>query len=252
MNEQQRRAAIISHAQQHGKVRATPVAKQLGVTVQTLRRDLRHLCDTGVLERVHGGAVLPSGVLNIGYGDRRSLNRDAKDRIGKRVAQFVPDHASMFLNIGTTTEAVARALTQHRNLMVVTNNLNVVSILSTVPTCRVVVAGGNLRQSDGGLVGDLAALAIARFKVDLAVIGCSAIDPSGDLLDFDPEEVRVSREILDAARSAIVVADTSKFTRKAPVRIGHLSEVDHFVTDARPPSPLMEQCRTWETQLHIG
>lgn len=252
MQDQERRAAIMAHAQQNGKIRATPLAEQLGVAVQTLRRDLRALCDAGLLERVHGGAVLPSGVLNIGYGDRRSLNREAKDRIGKTVAKLVPDHASLFLNIGTTTEAVARALVHHRNLMVVTNNLNVVSILSTVPSCKVVVAGGNLRQSDGGLVGDLAALAIARYKVDLAVIGCSAVDPSGDLLDFDPEEVRVSQEILGAARSSVVVADRSKFTRKAPVRIAHLSKVDHFVTDAAPPDELIDKCREWETKLHIG
>ncbi len=252
METQERQANILSHAQRHGKIQATPLAAQLGVAVQTLRRDLRELCAAGLLERVHGGAVLPSGVTNIGYGDRRSLNRDAKMRIAALAARLIPDHASLFLNIGTTTEAVARALTQHRNLMVVTNNLNVASILATVPTCRVVVAGGNLRQSDGGLVGDLAALAIARFKVDIAVIGCSAIDVAGDMLDFDPEEVRVSREILDAARSSIVVADASKLSRKAPVRIGTLAEVDHFITDTAPASGLVERCREWETQTHLA
>ncbi len=251
MNDTERRAFIMSHAQRHGKVRATPLAAQLGVAVQTLRRDLRELCETGVLDRVHGGAVLPSGVLNIGYGDRRSLNREAKEKIGKRVASLIPDHASLFLNIGTTTEAVARALANHRHLMVVTNNLNVASILSTMPTCKVVVAGGNLRQSDGALVGDLAALAIERFKVDIAVIGCSAIDPAGDLLDFDPEEVRVSQQILNAARASVVAADASKLTRKAPVRIGTLAEVAHFVTDSPPPASLVEACRGWDTKLHV-
>ena len=152
------------------------------------------------MERVHGGGVLPSGVLNIAYDDRRALSRDAKQRIAKRTAQLIPDNASLFLNIGTTTEAVAHALLAHRDLMVVTNNLNVANILAGKSSCEVVVAGGTLRRKDGGLVGDLAALAIARFKVDIAVIEASAIDPNGDLLDFDPEEVRVSRQILDADR----------------------------------------------------
>lgn len=252
MTDQDRHAALLTHAQQHGKVLATPMAAQLQVAVQTIRRDLRVLCAARLLERIHGGAVLPSGVANIGYGDRRSLNKDAKAKIAAMAAQLIPDHASLFLNIGTTTEAVARALTQHRHLMVVTNNLNVATILSTVSTCKVVVAGGNLRQSDGGLVGDLAALAIARFKVDFAVIGCSAIDAGGDLLDFDPEEVRVSREILGAARSSIVVADASKFTRKAPVRIGTLAEVDHFVTDAALPADLRGCCADWDTQVQLA
>lgn len=246
-----RHAAIVSHARLSGKVDATRLARDLNVAVQTIRRDLRDICATGLLERVHGGAVLPSGVRNIAYDDRRALSRDAKQRIARRTAQLIPDNASLFLNIGTTTEAVAHALLSHRDLMVVTNNLNVANILAENLSCEVVVAGGTLRRKDGGLVGDLAALAIARFKVDIAVIGASAIDPNGDILDFDPEEVRVSRQILDAARSSILVADKSKFTRKAPVRIGSVAEVDHFVTDGAPSEKFVTACADWQTRLLV-
>jgi len=242
---------ILTVARQDGKVSVAELAHDLAVTVQTIRRDLRDLCANGLLERVHGGAVLPSGVRNIGYDDRRALARDAKLRIAARTAALIPDNASVFLNIGTTTEAVAHALSAHRDLMVVTNNLNVANILARNPSCDVVVAGGSLRRTDGGLVGDLAALAIARFKVDLAVIGASAIDPSGDILDFDPEEVRVSRQILDAARASILVADKSKFTRKAAVRIGSVAQVDHFVTDGIPSERFASACTDWQTRLHL-
>ncbi|MEJ6398793.1 DeoR/GlpR family DNA-binding transcription regulator [Yoonia sp. 208BN28-4] len=251
MNTSRRHSYILARARENGKVQATPLAAHLGVAVQTIRRDLRDLCDQGLLERVHGGAILPSGVANIGYGDRRALNKDAKARIANRAAQLIPDHASVFLNIGTTTEAVARALLNHRHLKVVTNNMNVATILSRNPSCEVIVAGGVLRRSDGGLVGDLAALAIARFKVDFAVIGASAIDLSGDLLDFDAEEVRVSRAILDAARATVLVADRSKFTRKAPVKIASLSEVDHYVTDALASETLAMACADWGTRVHL-
>ena len=251
MNTNTRHTEILTAARREGKVTATEIAQTLNVAVQTVRRDLRELCAAGLLERVHGGAVLPSGVRNIGYDDRRALGRDAKMRIAARAASLIPDNASLFLNIGTTTEAVAQALSQHRDLMVVTNNLNVANILARNPSCEVVVAGGTLRRMDGGLVGDLAALAIARFKVDIAVVGASAIDPNGDLLDFDPEEVRVSRQILDAARTSILVADKSKFTRKAPVRIGSVSEVDHFVTDRVPSEKFANACAGWQTRLHL-
>lgn len=243
MEQSTRHSRILEQARRTGKVRATPLARQLGVTEQTLRRDLRSLCAAGLLERVHGGAVLPSGVRNIGYDDRRSLGRDAKARIAAATARLVPQGASVFLNIGTTTEAVARALIHHRDLMVVTNNLNVANILADHRGCDVVVAGGRLRRADGGLVGDLAALAIARFKVDIAIIGASAIDASGDLLDFDPEEVRVSQQILSSARSSIVVADAGKFTRSAPVRIANLSEVGRLVTTGAPPAGLRDQVK---------
>ncbi len=251
MNTSTRQAEILTIARRDGKVGATAIARTLNVAVQTVRRDLRELCAAGLLERVHGGAILPSGVRNIGYDDRRALGRDAKLRIAARTASLIPDNASLFLNIGTTTEAVAQALFQHRDLMVVTNNLNVANILARNPSCEVVVAGGTLRRTDGGLVGDLAALAIARFKVDIAVVGASAIDPNGDLLDFDPEEVRVSRQILDAARASILVADRSKFTRKAPVRIGSVSEVDHLVTDSVPSESFANACSDWQTRLHL-
>ncbi len=251
MDTQTRHNHIRARAQTDGKVGATNLANDLGVAVQTIRRDLRQLCATGLLERVHGGAILPSGVSNIGYGDRRALNRDIKIRIARRTAALIPDNASLFLNIGTTTEAVAHALHAHLNLMVVTNNLNVANILADYSTCDVVVAGGSLRRVDGGLVGDLAALAIDRFKVDFAVIGASAIDLGGDLLDFDPEEVRVSQQVIKAARATILVADSTKFTRKAPVKIASLAQLDHFVTDRVPSEALINQCADWGTRIGL-
>jgi DeoR family transcriptional regulator, glycerol-3-phosphate regulon repressor len=246
-----RQTAILTRARTQGRVQATPLAAALGVTVQTIRRDLTALCDQGLLERTHGGAVLPTGTANIGYGDRRGLNRDAKARIAARAAGLIPEGASLFLNIGTTTEAVARALLRHQRLMVVTNNLNVANILADNRGVDVIVAGGRLRRADGGLTGDLATLALSRFKVDLAVIGASAIDLDGDLLDFDAEEVAVSRAILSRARATILVADAAKFQRKAPVRIGSLADVDHFVTDGLPSERLAMACRDWGTRVHL-
>jgi len=249
MNTEDRQNTLRSIASRDGKVLATDAAERLGVAVQTIRRDIRQLCAAGLLERVHGGAVPPSGVSNIGYGDRRALNRDVKHRIARKAAALIPDNASLFLNIGTTTEAVAHALHAHRNLMVVTNNLNVANILASNPSCDVVVAGGSLRRSDGGLVGDLAALAIDRFKVDFAIIGTSAIDLSGDILDFDPEEVRVSQQVIKAARATVLVSDSSKFTRKAAVKIASLAQMDYFVTDKIPSEALINRCQDWGTRI---
>ncbi len=252
MTEAERQIEILNLARNSSMVSTTRLADTLDVAVQTVRRDLRKLCATGQLERVHGGAVLPSGVANIGYDARRSLNRELKRKIASRVSRLIPDNASLFLNIGTTTEAVASALKEHQNMMVVTNNLNVANILAEHRSCDVVVAGGRLRRADGGLTGDLAALAIQRFKVDFAVIGASAIDPDGDLLDFDPEEVRVSQQIIASARSVIVAGDSSKFSRKAPVKIASLADVQHFVTDKIPSERLAMRCQDWETKLHIA
>lgn len=229
---------ILSAVRESGRVTVEELAARFEVTLQTIRRDLGVLCDAGVLDRVHGGAMLPSGVTNLGYEARRRVAAGAKEAIGRATAALVPPGASLFLNIGTTTEAVARALLDTPRLMVVTNNMNVAQILATHPSAEVIVTGGRLRRSDGGLVGEMAVQTIRHFKVDLAIVGASALDADGDLLDFDAEEVRVSRAILGQARATILVADATKTTRAAPVRIAGLADLDRWVTDA-PPSPAL-------------
>lgn len=244
-----RQNAILEIARAEGKVAVEDLAERFQVTLQTIRRDLSDLADAGKLDRVHGGAVMRSGVTNIGYEERRNLNADAKTAIARRCAAEIRDNTSLFLNIGTTTEAVARELLSHRNLTVVTNNINVANILAGNEGCEVIVAGGVLRRSDGGLVGDLTTHAIESFKVDCAVIGTSALDSDGDLLDFDLQEVRVSRAIIRQSRRVLLVTDASKLARSAPVRIASLSEVDAIITDQPLPEDLAARCAEWGTEI---
>ena len=181
-------------------------------------------------------------MIALGYEDRRSIASDAKERMARMVAEQIPDGVSIFLNIGTTTEAVARALLKHRNLMVVTNNLNVANILATSPNCEVIVTGGMLRRSDGGLVGEVTAELIGQFKVDYAIIGSAAVDPDGSLLDYDFREVRVAQAIIKNARKAYFIADSTKFKMAAPVRVASLAELDGFFTDVTPPRSIVQLC----------
>lgn len=244
-----RQPEILEMARQRGKVNVESLAAHFEVTVQTIRRDLKELANAGKLERVHGGAVLPSGVSNIVYEERRRLNENSKRRIARACAGAIPDGASVFLNIGTSTEAVARELRDHRNLLVVTNNMNVAAILSANPDCDIIVAGGSLRPEDGGLVGHLAVRSIEHFKFDVAVLGCSSLDGEGDMLDFDPQEVIVSQCALHRSRRRLVVADRSKFTRQAPIRICSLADIDALYTDSPMTAQLAAKCRGWNTDL---
>ena len=114
----------------------------------------------------------------------------------------MPNHASLFINIGTTTEEVAKALHEHKGLSVVTNNLNVALILSHKPDFRVIVAGGLVRARDHGIIGELTIDLIRQFKVDIGIIGISGIDRDGALLDFDYREVRVAQAIMENSRQS--------------------------------------------------
>ncbi|WP_296477713.1 DeoR/GlpR family DNA-binding transcription regulator [Roseinatronobacter sp.] len=238
-------------ARRDGRVSVEALAAHFNVTLQTIRRDLGDLAEQGKLQRIHGGAILPSTVANIGYQDRRDLNDAAKAAIAQRCARDIPNGCSLFLNIGTTTEAVARALLAHRDIMVLTNNLNVANILVDNPNCEIIVVGGLLRRVDGGLVGTVTMQAIQQFKFDLAVISCSALDEDGDMLDYDIQEVGVSQTILKQARRSFLVADQSKFRRRAPACIGSLSNMDSFYTDAPLPEKLARSCEGWGTAVSI-
>ncbi len=249
MSQTFRHPEILEIARKEGRVSVEGLATHFGVTLQTIRRDLTDLAEAGRLERVHGGAVLPSGTANIGYEERRALNQSAKRAIARACAAEIPNGISLFLNIGTSTEAVAEELLQHENLMVVTNNMNVATILVANSSCEIIVTGGQLRRADGGLIGNLAAETIRQFKFDLAVIGCSALDRDGDLLDFDIQEVSVSQTILRQSRKTFLVADHTKFARSAPARIASLADVDVFFTDSDPPADLLPACQSWGTRI---
>lgn len=225
------------------------LAARFEVSVQTIRKDLNDLCDGRLLSRVHGGAVVTFGTENVGYEARRLTAAAEKAAIARAVAELVPDGASLTINIGTTTEAVAIALSRHRSLMVVTNNINVATTLRPCPEIEVVIAGGTVRRSDGGIIGEAAVDFIRQFRVDFAVIGVSAIDADGALLDYDYREVRVAQAIIANARHTILVADATKFERTAPVRIGNVGDIDTLVTDHCPSEDFRRVCETAQVRL---
>ena len=226
-----RQAEIVQLARDNGRVLVEELALHFDVTPQTIRKDLNDLCDMRLLSRIHGGALFPSGIENVEYEARRKIASSEKEAIGRAAAELIPDGASLFVNIGTTTEAVANALIERKGMMVITNNINVANRMRSFPQTEVVIAGGVVRSSDGGIVGEAAVDFIRQFKVDYAVIGVSAIDEDGALLDFDYREVKVAQAIIANARHVILVADATKFERTAPVRIAHLSQVNTFITD---------------------
>lgn len=244
-----RQAEILNIARASGRVMVEELARRFEVSAQTIRKDLNDLCDQRLLTRIHGGALFPSGIENMEYEARRKIAADEKEAIGRAAAKLIPDNASLFINIGTTTEAVSQALLDHSGLMVITNNINVANRMRIYPSIEVVIAGGVVRGSDGGIVGEAAVDFIRQFKVDYAVIGASAIDHDGALLDFDFREVKVAQAIIANARHVILVSDRTKFERTAPVRIGHLSQVNTFITDRCEIPSVRRICEEAEVRL---
>ena len=244
MTPNPRQQQLLDQVRRHHHASVDALAKLLDVTTQTVRRDIKLLVEANLLTRYHGGVTLPSSIENIAYARRQGMNAEGKRRIAQCVAERVPEGSSLILNIGTTTEAVARAMLHKRGLRVVTNNLNVAAILSDNPHCEVIVAGGIVRSRDRGIVGEATIDFIRQFAVDIGVIGISGIDGDGTLRDFDYREVKVAHTIIEHAREIWLVADRSKFNRSAMVRLSHLDQVDVLFTDQPVPAsfaPILQE-----------
>ena len=248
-----RQLSLLEVVRTRGSATVEQLAEKLGVTLQTVRRDVQQLAQSGLLTRFHGGVRVPSSTIeNIAHRQRENLNADAKARIARAVAKQVPDGCSLILNIGTTTEAVARALMQHSGLRVITNNLNVATILSSNTQCEVIVAGGVVRPRDRGIIGEAAVDFIRQFKVDIALIGISGIESDGTLRDYDYREVKVSQAIIASAREVWLAADHSKFNRPAMVEVARLSQLDRLFCDAPPPEPFPKQLADAQVRCDIA
>jgi DeoR family glycerol-3-phosphate regulon repressor len=250
LNPRQRR--LLDAVRLKGTISVEELAVRLDVTPQTVRRDVKLMEEARLLARYHGGVGLPSSVENIDYSQRQVLNSDAKRRIAGAVAALVPNGCSLLINIGTTTEEVARALAGHKGLHVVTNNLNVAAILADNSQCEVIVAGGVVRARDRGIVGEATIDFIRQFKVDIGIIGISGIDADGSLRDFDAREVKVAQAIIGQSREVWLVADGAKFGRKALVRMADLAQIDVLFTDAPPPAAFRKVLQQAKVRLVVA
>lgn len=251
MTPQHRQDSIVELVKRQGYASIEQLTTHFTVTPQTIRRDLNRLANEGYLRRVHGGAGLESSTVNTAYAMRKTLNLEAKQRIANELSRHIPDHASLFINIGTSNEVIAEALLDHHGLEVITNNLNVAAILQSKDDFNVIVAGGQVRSRDGGIIGEATIDFISQFKVDIGIIGISGIDEDGSLLEFDYQEVRVAQAIIHNSRQVFLGADHSKFQRHPMVRQGNLAQLDALFTDRTPPVRILDILSDHDVALHV-
>lgn len=251
MTLNQRQSELVDLVHDNGFITIDELVQHFGVTPQTIRRDLNFLAEAGIVIRHHGGAESISTTENTSYQSRKILNLEAKESIAKELVKMIPNGASLFINIGTTTETIARALLNHKSLNIVTNNIHVASILSAKEDFTVIIAAGEVRHRDGGIIGEATCDFMSQFQMDYGIIGISGISRDGSLLDFDFREVRVAQAIIDNSTNVLLAADHSKFGRHAMIKQGNIAQIDHLFTDKTPPGDINDILTLNDIATHI-
>ncbi len=229
-----RHERILSLLESRGFVSIGSLAKSFAVSEQTVRRDLNDLERRGLVTRYHGGAGLPPVTGDVDYDKRKRRHAQEKRRIATLVASQIPEGATIFIDIGTTMEAVAEALLQHRRLTVVTNHLTVAMILNRKRDFQVILAGGVLKHNDQATTGEATREFLEKFRVGYGIFGIGGISEDGDLMDYDFRDIGVSTTAMKISRKRLVALDHSKFDSNAMVRVAHLRDIDMVFTDEVP------------------
>ncbi|MFC0180910.1 DeoR/GlpR family transcriptional regulator [Thorsellia kenyensis] len=251
MKQSNRHKGILALVQQNNYVSTDELVAHFNVSAQTIRRDLNELAEQNKILRHHGGAALPSSSVNSAYVDRKDMWSNEKAKIATRAAKLIPNGSSLFIDVGTTPEAVALALTHHSELKIVTNNINVAHLFSGREDIQLIIAGGEVRTRDGAIVGEATIEFINQFHLDFGVLGISGIDSSGTLLEFDHHEARTKKAIIENSRQTILVSDHSKFGRPAIAKVGDAKQINYIVTNQFPDEEYIQMFKTKDVELIV-
>lgn len=236
---------LISLVHDRGFMSHDELAEILGVSIQTVRRDIRKLSEQGLVSRHHGGVGHPvNSLTDLAFEERKTAYLIEKKRIARRIVDYIPDGSTVFITIGTSVEHVAQVLVERQDLRIITNSLRVASILYKNTTFEVVLPGGILRPVNGGIVGPDTVSFVDGFRADYLITSVGAVDNEGNLLEYHINEAAVTKSMINNSRHVLLAIDHSKFSTTAAVKVGSItSDMTLFTDRALPPllSKLLQQ-----------
>jgi DeoR/GlpR family transcriptional regulator of sugar metabolism len=245
LNAEARKNALVKVLAEGRQVSIASASERFGVHPMTIRRDLAALEKAGVLVRCYGGGIPAKRItFEFEFDQRRRTNQSEKRVIGAAAAGFVAEGDTVILDTGTTTAEVARALVGSRTrCSVTTSSLVIASELWGVDGIELTLLGGHVRGSSPDLIGPGVELMLNRLSADVAFLGTDGIDANRGCFTIDVEAARVAEKVAASARRVVVVADSSKLGRHAPVRYLPLEEMQELVTDANAPRQFIADLR---------
>lgn len=238
MNIEQREKWIIDQLKDKGSVKIATISQQLGISRETIRKDIYALDQQGAVHAVRGGAVLPDSMRETRYELRQQLNPDAKQYIAEKAVDLIRNGSTIFLDYGSTCVTIADQLksSNFTELTVVTDSIHVLHTLQTQQNISAIILGGNYRYEEGSVSGPLTLSNIENIYCDLGFFGCGAISPETGLTNYYFSEVEVSKRMMAHCHTTAVVADQSKFGKTGVYKTADLSAYDVLVSDMTVPN----------------
>lgn len=228
------------------------LARRLDVTMETIRRDIRHLEKDANVVKMHGSVRLPDALLEPSYKKRINMNAQAKRAIGQRAAHLVQNGMTVFIDCGSTSYWLARALCQPRGLQIITNSLDITTEVLGQHDWRCVFVGGQMDADYRAALDQEAITQAQRFIPDVLFLSISALDAERGFLDLNLQEADFKRSLLKLARRKVVLADASKFNKAGAVHMADFADIDVLVCDQTPEGELADALRDAGVEIIVA
>ncbi len=232
MMADERRTQILQIVHSAGRVRVNVLAKRFNTSAVTIRNDLNELHQRGLVLRSHGGAVLPDKILRESpVRERLKAYSDEKRRIGAMAASMIHDGDTIILDSGTTTLEIARQIKRKRGLQIITNGVNIAAELLDARDAQLFIVGGTVRGESASICGRFTEEMFDQFSADKLFLSGAGCDLDFGVSGANLEETMVNRAMLRISREIILVADSSKFSKRSMSRIAPFADIDTVISD---------------------
>ncbi len=239
-----RRERILEHLDKRSFAAVSDLARELGCSEMTIRRDLVRLEAEGLLKRSHGGAAATRRItLEFAMAEKAAVSREQKSAIGRAAAGLIKPGERIIIDTGTTTLALARELSSREGVSVVTTSLAVVSALLGAPGIECILVGGTVRENSPDLYGPMVEENLSRIHADRAFIGCDGISAKGVLTTTDPRVARTTGLMIENSRQVILLADSAKANHNSFISFGRFDQLDCLITDEDMPVEILDVAR---------
>ena len=252
MKKHPRQARVVEMIERSGYVSVGDAAAALAVTMQTIRRDFDELIRIGSIIRHRGGATPNVSGKVSSYMIRQAYLREVKQRIARLLVTRLPSGATIFIQNGTTLEAVGPLLATAGLRRLVTNHINLAMFVANQGHTPVGIPAGEVRRADGAIVGEQVSVSLRDYRFDIALIGAAAVDSTGAVLDHELTDVMIARTVMARAETSILVVDSTKFRHTAPLCVAPIDGFSAVVTEAPPPEAICRMLRQANVALHLA